>query len=47
MTDDNIAVLALIQKTDGGDFLKSVAEAALLIMDYETMRPGPIAPKAP
>jgi transposase-like protein len=36
MTDDNMALLALIQKTDDGDFLKSVAEAALQrIMDYD------------
>ena len=28
MTDDSVALLALIQKSDDGDFLKTVAEAA-------------------
>jgi len=36
MTDENMALLALIQKSDDGDFLKTVAEAALQrIMDYD------------
>jgi transposase-like protein len=36
MTDDTMAFLSLIQKSDDGDFLKSVAEAALQrIMDYD------------
>ena len=36
MTDDNMALLALIQKSDDGDFRKMVAEAALQrIMDYD------------
>src|SRR5690242_7947461 len=36
MTDDSMALLALIQKSDDGDFLKNVAEAALQrIMDYD------------
>jgi hypothetical protein len=34
MTDDSMALLALIQKSDNGDFLKTVAETALQrIMD--------------
>jgi hypothetical protein len=36
MTDDSMALLALIQKSDDGDFLKTVAETALQrIMDYD------------
>ncbi|MGA0608559.1 hypothetical protein ACO2Q0_21425 [Phenylobacterium sp. VNQ135] len=36
MTDDTMAFLSLIQKSDDGDFLKSVPEAALQrIMDYD------------
>jgi transposase-like protein len=36
MTDDTMSVLALIQKTDDGDFLKTVAETALQrIMDCD------------
>ena len=36
MTDDSMAFLALIQKSDDGDFLKAVAETALQrIMDYD------------
>jgi putative transposase len=36
MTDDSMAFLALIQKSDDGDFLKTVAETALQrIMDYD------------
>jgi transposase-like protein len=36
MTDDTMAFLSLIQKSDDGDFLKSVAEAALQrIMDFD------------
>jgi hypothetical protein len=39
MTDENMALLALIQKSDDGDFLKTVAEAALQrIMDYDPRR---------
>jgi len=29
MTDDTMSVLALVQKTDDGDFLKTLAETAL------------------
>ena len=36
MTDDTMAFLSLIQKSDDGDFLKTVAEAALQrIMDFD------------
>jgi transposase-like protein len=36
MTDDTMSVLALVQKSDDGDFLKTVAEAALQrIMDCD------------
>jgi transposase-like protein len=36
MTDDSMALLALIQKSDDDDFLKAVAETALQrIMDYD------------
>src|SRR5579863_2607315 len=36
MTDENMALLALIQKSDDDDFLKTVAETALQrIMDYD------------
>jgi hypothetical protein len=36
MTDDSMALLSLIQKSDDGDFLKTVAETALQrIMDYD------------
>ena len=36
MTDDNMTLLGAIQKSDDGDFLKTVAEAALQrIMDFD------------
>ena len=41
MTDESMALLALIKKSDDGDFLKSVAEAALQrIMDVACPRAG-------